>query len=334
MKAVPEHCRWSGEGVRLEEVVTELNRLHADLQTDVRGHALARTLNLIVAPTSAPGAKAVEDTLERLGDHSPSRTLVLRRQGSDRLDAEVAVECELPDAPGRVGVFHDWVLLSAGDSRLEHAASLLAPLLLSDLPTVLWLPEPDSPIPDPRLLERAQQLLADSSADDGPALRRLAQLTGEARVHDLAWGRLQFWRAATASAFEPPERRDLLPSVTQLEVRYGGDGMTAALLLAGWVTARTGWRPAALERSNGRAHGKAVRPDGGEVSVSLGREDGAHGCGGVETLTFRAGSDEVCIERGAASNRFRDLFSEALQPLPSFARGYREALGAATEMFA
>ena len=60
-----------------------------------------------------------------------SRTLVLRRHGADRLDAELVIESELPEAAGRVGVSHDRVTLTADDSRLEHAGSLLAPLLFA-----------------------------------------------------------------------------------------------------------------------------------------------------------------------------------------------------------
>ena len=331
-RAVAERSRWTGEDVHLEEVVGELDLLHRELQDVGRGQALARTLNLIIAPASARAAKAVDDALAGLGGHSPSRTLVLRRHGSDRLDAEVVLECELPDAAGRVGVCHDRVTLTVGDSRLEHASSLLAPLLLRDLPTVLWLPDPGAPIPDPRLLERAQQVLVDSTADDGDALRRLEELTRSARVHDLAWGRLEFWRAATAAAFEPLERRALLPRITSLDVRYEGDALSAGLLLAGWVAARAGWRPEALERDHGRARAKAVRPDGGPVSLSLERDPDARGCGGIEELTFRADSDEVKIRRGAATSRLRDVFAEALQPMPSFARGYADALEAAAAM--
>ena len=233
-----------------------------------------------------------------------------------------------------MGVSHDTVTLIADDSRLGHADSLLAPLLLSDLPTVLWLPEPASPIPDPRLLDRAQQILVDSTAGDGSDLPRLGKLTGSARVHDLAWGRLDFWRAATAAAFEPGERRSLLPRVERLEVGYEGDALSAALLLAGWVAARAGWRPATLERDDGRALARAVRPDGGEVALSLTRDPEARGCGGIEQLTFRTDTDEVKISRGAATSRFRDLFAEALRPVPSFARGYPESLEAANAMLA
>jgi glucose-6-phosphate dehydrogenase assembly protein OpcA len=332
VSAVPERSRWQGEGVHIDEVVAELARLHHALQDGGRRQAVARTLNLFVAPASSEAGKTVGDALAGLGAHSPSRTLVLRRHGSDRLDAEAVIECELPDAAGRVGVCHDRVTLTADDSRLEHAASLLAPLLLSDLPTVLWLPEPDSPIPDPRLLDRAQQVLVDSTADDGAALRRLQELTNSARVHDLAWGRLEFWRAATAAAFESPERRAMLPRIAGLDVRYEGEALSAGLLLAGWVVARAGWRPEGIERDHGRAHGKAVGTDGSPVSLSLQREPDARGCGGIEKLTFRTDSDEVKIRRGAATSRLRDLFAEALQPTPSFARGYPEALGAVAAM--
>jgi glucose-6-phosphate dehydrogenase assembly protein OpcA len=332
VRAVAERSRWKGEEVEVDDVVTELARLHRAHRGDGPGHAMARTLNLIVAPASSVASKAVDDALAGLGAHSPSRTLALCRHGSDRLDAELVIECELADAAGRVGVCHDRVTLTADDSRLEHAASLLAPLLLSDLPTVLWLPEPDSPIPDPRLLDRAQQVLVDSTAGDGAALRRLGELTRSARVHDLAWGRLEFWRASTAAAFEPPERRALLSRVTRLDVHYRGDALSAGLVLAGWVAARAGWRPGTLERDDGGAGAKAVRPDGGMVALSLVRDPEAPGCGGIETLTFRTDTDEVRIGRGAATSRLRDLFAEALQPMPSFARGYADALEAAAAM--
>ena len=329
----PGLSRWRGKDVRLDAVVSELARVHRDLQERGDAHALVRTLNLVVAPAPAAAAKLVDNALAGLGAHSPSRTVALRRHGSDRLDAEVVVECKQPGTAGMVGVCHDRVTLIADDSRLAHAASLLAPLLLSDLPAVLWLP-PGSRIPDRRLLDRVQQVLVDSTAGDGSDLPLLEELTGSARVHDLAWGRLEFWRAATAAAFEPLERRALLPRITHLDIRYQGDALAAGLLLAGWVAARAGWRPGVLERADGRAHAPAVRPDGGPVALSLTRDTEARGCGGIEKLTFRFDAEEVRIGRGAATSRLRDLFAEALQPMPSFARGYAESLKAATAMLA
>ena len=327
-RSEPDRGRWWGEGVRVERIVSELDRLHRVHQSDGGGHALTRTLNLIVAP-GPPGARAgVDATLAGLGAHSPSRTLILRRHDADRLDAEASLECRVFDAAGRVGVCHDQVVLSADEGRLAHAASLLAPLLLADLPTVLWIPAPGSQIPDPRLLERSQRVLVDSTHDGAP-FRRLLELAHGARVHDLAWGRLEFWRAATAAAFQRPERRSLLPRITGLEVVYGGEAVSPALLLAGWITARSDWRPAAIDRDHGRAAGTVTRPDGAAVNLSLSRDAGARGCGGIESLTLRAGENEVRVGRRAATSRWRDLFAEALQPLSSFGQGYAEALSAA-----
>jgi glucose-6-phosphate dehydrogenase assembly protein OpcA len=327
----PDRDGWRGEGVRTERVLEELDRLHRAHTRRGRAHALTRTLNLIVAPASGGADAMVGEALAGLGRHNPSRTLILRRHSSDRLDAEASIECELWDVAGRVGFCHDQVALTGDDSRLAHAASLVAPLLLPDLPTVLWLPDPAAPLPDPLLLERAQQVLVDS-ARDGVPLRNLASLAESTRVHDLTWGRLEFWRAATAAAFESLERRKLLPRMTRLEVRFEGDALTPALLLAGWITARAGWRPGGIEVDGARARGTAARPDGAAVAISLERDPEARGCGGVEALTLRAGSEEVGLGRRAATNRLRDLFAEALQPLASFAHGYAEALGSVTSM--
>ena len=252
MSAAPERSRWRGEDVRVDQVVAELARLNRAFQAHGHGHAMARTLNLIVAPASRGGHEPVDEALAGLGAHSPSRTLVLRRHRADRLDAELEIESELPEARRPGGRQPRPVTLTADDSRLEHAASLLAPLLLSDLPTVLWLPEPDSPIPDPRLLDRAQQILVDSTAGDGSDLPRLGELTRSARVHDLAWGRLEFWRAATAAAFEPRERRALLPRVARLDVRYEGDALSA-----GAAAGRMGGGARGLAPGDARARRRA-----------------------------------------------------------------------------
>jgi len=328
----PRQTRWSGRGVHADELADELARLHHGLGSDGRAQALARTLNLIVAPCSDRSERVVDRALEELGAHTPSRTLVLRRHEAARLDAELWIECEVPEAAGLVGICHDRVLLAADDSRLAHASSLVAPLLVGDLPTVVWLPDGEASVPDPSLLGRADHLLTDSRSGGEGRLRRLSELAREVPVHDLAWGRLAFWRAATAAAFDPPERRSLLPRVDRLELCHGEDASSAALLLAGWIAARAGWRPAPIERENGRGRARITRPDGAVVTVELASDRSATGCGGIEGLTFGAGAAEVAIERCGATSRLRDVFAEALRPEASFARGYPEAVAAAAGM--
>jgi glucose-6-phosphate dehydrogenase assembly protein OpcA len=329
---LPERTRWAAQGVSADDVNAELDRLHRAAGGPGRILALARKLNLIVVPCPDRCQQEVEQALDGLGTHTPSRTLVLREHGRDRIDASLAMDCRAPAGAGRVGLCHDRIVLSMDAGRLEHAASLLAPLLVSDLPTVLWLPEPRSAVPDPRLLERGQYVLVDSGAGDYEDLRRLAALAPVIRVHDLAWGRLDYWRAAVAAAFEPGEQRSLLSTITEVELRYERQGLQAALLLAGWIAARVGWQAGGLERSNGTVRARVHRADGGEVDFGFAAAECGGGCGGVDRVIFRSGSDQVVVPRSGATSSLRNLFAEALQPQPTFARGYAPAVTAAAAM--
>jgi glucose-6-phosphate dehydrogenase assembly protein OpcA len=327
----PERIRWVGKGVTADDIDSELERLRRATGGSERVVALVRTLNLLVVPCADWREQDVERALDRLGSHTPSRTLVLRRHGADRVDADLVMECESP-IPGHVGLCHDRVLLTMDDERLEHSASLLAPLLVTDLPTVLWLPEPQADIPDFDLLGRAQQALVDSASGGEAELRRLAKLGEMIRIHDLAWGRLGYWRAAVAAAFDPPERRRLLPRVTAVTLRHEEGGLGAGLLLAGWITGRLGWDPGRLERRNGHSAVAATRQDGGEAAIQLVAAPHCHACGGVDALTFHADAEEVAVASGGATSSLRDMFAEALQPQRSFSRGYAPAVGAAAAM--
>ena len=333
-REVPRRIRWLGGGVSVDDIHGELDRLHRAAGGPGRVLALARTLNLVVVPCSERTQRGVERALDRLGSHTPSRTLVLREHGAPRVDADLVMECDTPAVAGHVGLCHDRVVLSMDQPRLAHSASLLASLVVTDLPTVLWLPEPRSEIPDPGLLDRAQQALVDSGGGGTAALRRIAELSNRIRVHDLAWGRLEYWRAATAAAFDPPENRRLLPRTRSVDLRYEERGLAAALLLAGWIAARAGWRTNGMERRNGHVSMRAVRPDGVEVAIRLREASGDEGCGGVDALTFHGESagEEVAVSRGGATSSLRDLFPEALQPQPSFSRGYAAAVAAALSM--
>ena len=86
-RAAPERSRWRGEDVRVEELVDELARLHRGFRRRARARA-GPDPEPDRRPASAVAASAAEDALAGLGAHSPSRTLVLRRHGADRLDAE------------------------------------------------------------------------------------------------------------------------------------------------------------------------------------------------------------------------------------------------------
>jgi hypothetical protein len=103
--------------VTADDINAELDRLHRAAGGPKRVLALARTLNLIVGPCTDRYEERVERTLDELGTHTPSRTLVLREHGAGRIDAHLIMECETPAGAGRVGLCHDRVLLSMDAAR-------------------------------------------------------------------------------------------------------------------------------------------------------------------------------------------------------------------------
>ena len=138
----------------------------------------------------------------------------------------------------------------AGGDHVHHVAPLVSALLLPDMPVAVWwigdLPR-DAHDYAETLLEPADRLIYDSSLFEGFAdldlVSRIAEQTTTAPA-DLNWARIEEWRAATASLFDPLPMRQRLESIRTVRVYSGGDdsfGATSeALFYVAWLQAQTG----------------------------------------------------------------------------------------------
>lgn len=320
----PERADWSGEGVRIAEVVARLGRLQGEHGRHDHRHASARTLNLVVVPGAATESD-VGRRLAELGAHSPSRTILLGEHAADRVDAELTMECAA--ITHGVGLCHDRVLLRADQRRLGHADALVGPLLMAGVPTVVWLPGSTTSPAEAALAPLADHVVLDSAAPGRGSvydrLARAARTANVVEVHDLAWLRLAWWRARIAAAFDSPHRRVLVARLDRLEIRHEPDALAAALLLAGWVAARASWRIESLADHGDRHLGRAPG-----VELALVAEPGVAGWGGIERVALCAGAQEVSLERAGASEAGRDVLAEAFNPLEAGVAGYEAALAA------
>lgn len=324
-----ERAWWRADNTDVRTVVRELARLEAESLGHHQGHATTRTLNLVVAPAEFTYAVTVEDRLDSLRTRHPARTLTLREHAPTRLDAEVAIECEGAGGGGS-SFCHDEVRLAADPTRLAHADSLLRPLLVTGLETVVWLPDPDEGPADQALLELAELVVLDTAA--GPhrsTLPRAERCAARAPVHDLAWGRLDRWRARVAAAFEPQARRALLGRLERLDVEFGG-ARSDALLLLGWIAARASWRLERLEETDEGFTARARRSGGGQVEVTLDDRPEPGGAGQIAQVRLGAGDDELVLERGPVVEHPADEFLDALSPSEKYLSGYLEALAVIT----
>jgi glucose-6-phosphate dehydrogenase assembly protein OpcA len=151
----------------------------------------------------------------------------------------------------RVRALREQVELTLSPSQLSDLATIVDPLLVSDLPTVLWCPHGhEQAVQAARRLVDVILIDSDSEAADvAEALARAADLGGSAYTVDLAWLRGTPWRERLAATFDPPYRRTELGCIERLEVRHRPSSGASARLLAGWLASRLGWGDGSVDVS-------------------------------------------------------------------------------------
>ncbi|WP_055698044.1 glucose-6-phosphate dehydrogenase assembly protein OpcA [Streptomyces silaceus] len=177
------------------------------------------------------------DSLKAANDASrehPSRTLVVikraarspRDRTTSRLDAEVRVGADAGTG--------ETVVLRLYGEVINHAQSVVLPLLLPDAPVVVWWPvnAPLDPAKDP-LGALAQRRVTDTYAAEQP----IHELTTRAEAYhpgdtDLSWTRITPWRSMLAAALD-----QVTCKVTSVQVE-GEEFNPSCELLAMWLADR------------------------------------------------------------------------------------------------
>jgi glucose-6-phosphate dehydrogenase assembly protein OpcA len=325
-----ERSEWHGADVSAAEVAERLTALNREHARHEHGHAATRTLNLLVAPADDVEPDALATQLAGLADRHPSRTLVVREHAAPRLDATVAIDCTIGSGAGGAGHCHDMALLAADTERLAHADSLVRPLRVAGLPTVLWLPGTRASQAQDPLATLADAIVLDSASASGAALptafARAAALDVE-RVRDVAWLRLRRWRRHVAARFDDPEALALLDRVERVELRSCAPQQASALLLAAWITARAGWRIERLTPEASGWSGSARRVDGRCVALSLGPPE-VPDLTGIHALALHAGDETIALRAPVASPNPARAFAAALGMFDTATPGYAPALAA------
>jgi glucose-6-phosphate dehydrogenase assembly protein OpcA len=141
------------------------------------------------------------------------------------------------------------VVILADGERVHHVAPLVSALLLPDMPVAVWwlgdLPGDQEAYVAP-LLDPADRLIVDSREFNDPEdlalVSRIAEGTTTAPA-DLNWVRLEEWRAATASLFDPPRMRERLREIRSVRIVAGGGqsfgNQAEGLLYLAWLTAQS-----------------------------------------------------------------------------------------------
>jgi glucose-6-phosphate dehydrogenase assembly protein OpcA len=287
----------------LREIVTEHH--HSD-----HPFVPARVLNVVVV-VDGHFRGEIENRFQRVGRYHPSRLVLCAvEDGRETIDAWAGIGTDdaVPQ-PGHIAVARERVEIDIGPRHLAKLDTIVDPLLVSDLATMVWAPHGHREALD-SLRRLAQIVLVDTQdePDVADSLCHAAELAGHAYVVDLAWLRSTPWRERVAAAFDPPHLRAALNGVSAVTVRHRDDSLAAALLFCGWLSSRLGWKPGSLARSDRALTGHA-RGRRQEVRIRLEPvNQDAPGLAGVTVET--ASGEAISLDRApgglTARRRARD----------------------------
>jgi glucose-6-phosphate dehydrogenase assembly protein OpcA len=235
----------------IEKQLADLWR--AEKQDGEKAVTKAALWNVVAHTWSAEQHTHATEILARASASVPQRTIVVQADpdGAASIASWISANCHLISG-GRQVCSEEVSIIASGD-HVDHVPPLVSALLLPDMPVAVWwigdLPR-DTHAYAETLLEPADRLIYDSSQFEGQAdvelVWRIAETTTTAPA-DLNWARIEEWRSATASLFDPLPMRQRLESIRNVRVYSGGGdsfGATSeALLYVAWLTAQTGREP-------------------------------------------------------------------------------------------
>ncbi|MGW3324612.1 glucose-6-phosphate dehydrogenase assembly protein OpcA [Streptomyces virginiae] len=247
---------------------SKINAAMVQARRDIGTPAIGMVLTLVIVTDEENAYDALKSANDASHEH-PSRIVVVIKRASRsprsrrdaRLDAEVRVGADSGSG--------ETVVLRLHGELVDHAQSVVLPLLLPDAPVVVWWPDgaPADLAGDP-LGALGQRRITDTYSCEDP----IRALGGRAGAYapgdtDLSWTRITPWRSMLAAALDQQAL-----SVVSATVE-GEDENPSCELLAMWLADRL---QVPVKRTLSSGPGlTAVRLSTKDGDIVLDRADGA-----------------------------------------------------------
>ena len=131
---------WREDDTTPGAVEAALRKMFAERHKEERAYVPARVMNMVVIVDKEFRGE-IENRLVRVGRYHPSRLIfVAVEPGRQRLSATVRIGTEDAPKAGAISVGRERVELTIGDRHVAKLDTIVDPLVVSDLATMVWAP--------------------------------------------------------------------------------------------------------------------------------------------------------------------------------------------------
>lgn len=208
-----------------------INKKLDELRERVGAVTLGRVLTLVIAPESDAMLEESIEAANAASHEHPSRVIVVMNGDPDAAEARLDAQLRAGGDSGAGEV----VVLRLSGPLSGHAASVVVPFLLPDIPVVAWWPDNAPAVPaQDQLGKLAIRRITDATNGADPLSAIKSRLPGYTPGDtDLAWSRITYWRALLASAIDQPPHEPITSALVS-----GLKTEPALDVLAGWLASR------------------------------------------------------------------------------------------------
>lgn len=295
MRAAAEFLSGKLEFVEVEKIERELKTLWNFAGKEGDGEPTvtrACSMNIVLFIPATDMEFKASDVLDEITLKHPCRAILAMSRESEveKLEAWVSARCHPVSGKKEKQICCEQIIVRWLGGGVEELASVVMPLVIHDLPVVMWWRVPTLRRDYvERFVDGIDRLIVDSllETDTLEFYRDLRSTVSDYRkelvVADLNWRRLLPWRQSIAWSFEALHggvESSMLKAIKDVTIKYAvkpsakaepADHLNQSLHCIGWLASRLKWTPTASKSIDESQFEVRFDADGKKVSVNVQR---------------------------------------------------------------
>ncbi|MCS6885573.1 MAG: glucose-6-phosphate dehydrogenase assembly protein OpcA [Acidobacteriota bacterium] len=238
----------------LKTIERHLQELWKAQTEENKSQVRACVVNLLIYDETS--SSELNTLITDIAKHHPGRVLLMKARPNaltELISAEVSAVCGVIPGRGKQLCCEQVTIVAEGAAAAWRLAATVRPLLISDLPVILWWRGmPSDMQPFTGLLDTADKVILDTSylarpTAYLPVVAELVEAKKQVAFADLNWSRLTTLRSHIAGLYDMPDLNAYIRDISSVRVKYCTEAADKelpppqAVYLASWLIYRLDW---------------------------------------------------------------------------------------------